>query len=157
MANDHLTFTDEEVLPSGINHNKPLHISVKCKEFLIAKVLVDNRSSLNVIPKSTFKKLMIKAIQLHPRNMITQAFDGYRREIVGEVNFPIEKGPTVFNIEFQVIDITPTYSCLLQRPWIHQAKVVPSKLHQKIKFMVDDRLIVQLEEDMIISKPLTML
>ncbi|KAL2340334.1 hypothetical protein Fmac_008274 [Flemingia macrophylla] len=52
-ANDHLTFTDEEIPPERPNHNNPLHISVKYKEYLIAKVLVDNGSSLNVMPKRT--------------------------------------------------------------------------------------------------------
>ncbi|KAL2330600.1 hypothetical protein Fmac_018181 [Flemingia macrophylla] len=55
-ANDYLSFTDEEIPPEGPNHNKPLHISVKCKEYLIAKVLVDNGSSLNVMPKRTLKQ-----------------------------------------------------------------------------------------------------
>nr|KYP38546.1 hypothetical protein KK1_040209 [Cajanus cajan] len=69
-ANDHLTFIDDEILNGRLDHNKPLHISVKYKEFLIAKVLVDNGSSLNVLPKSTFEKLTIKEVQMRPSNMI---------------------------------------------------------------------------------------
>ncbi|KAL2319227.1 hypothetical protein Fmac_028196 [Flemingia macrophylla] len=88
--------------------------------------------------------------------MIVRAFDGLRCKVVGEINLPIQVGPTIFNIEFQVMDITPTYSCLLGRPWIHDAKVVPSTLHQKIKFVVGDKLVtIQAEDDMIINKPLT--
>ncbi|KAL2340329.1 hypothetical protein Fmac_008269 [Flemingia macrophylla] len=122
-ATDHLTFTDEEIPPEGAKHNKPLHISVKCKEYLIAKVLVDNGSSLNVMPKR-------------------------------EINHPIQIGPTIFNVEFQVMDITLAYSCLLGRPWIHDAKAVPSTLHQKVKFIVGDKLVmVQAEDDIIINKP----
>nr|KYP37347.1 hypothetical protein KK1_041465 [Cajanus cajan] len=60
---------------------------------------------------------------------------------MGEITLPIQVGPTTFDIEFQVMDITPTYNCLLGHPWIHQAKVVPSTLHQKVKFMVNDKLI----------------
>ncbi|XP_020209078.1 uncharacterized protein LOC109794019, partial [Cajanus cajan] len=155
-ANDHLTFTDDEIPNGRPNHNKPLHISVKCKDFLIAKVLVDNGSSLNVLPKGTFDKLMVEEAQMQPSNMIVRAFDGSRREIMGEVVLPIQVGPTVFNVEFQVMDIAPAYSCLLGRPWIHQARAVPSTLHQKVKFVVDNKMVVvKEEEDMIISKPLT--
>ncbi|KAL2330665.1 hypothetical protein Fmac_018246 [Flemingia macrophylla] len=154
-ANDHLTFIDEEITPEGVNHNKPLHISVKCKEYLIAKVLVDNGSSLNVMPKHTLDQVTIEGIQMLPSNMIVRAFDGSKREVVGEVTLPIQVRPTIFNVEFQVMDITPAYSCLLGRPWIHNAKVVPSTLHQRVKFVVGDKLvIVQAEDDMIISKPL---
>nr|KYP32846.1 hypothetical protein KK1_046364 [Cajanus cajan]KYP32850.1 hypothetical protein KK1_046368 [Cajanus cajan] len=75
---------------------------------------------------------------------------------MGEITLPIQVGPTTFDIKFLVMDITPAYNCLFGRPWIHQAKVVPSMLHQKVKFVVNDKLIVvQVEEDMIINKPST--
>ena len=44
------TFTDDEIPYEGIGHNKALHISVKCKDHIIARVLMDNGSSLNVMP-----------------------------------------------------------------------------------------------------------
>uniref|UniRef100_A0A151UH47 Uncharacterized protein n=1 Tax=Cajanus cajan TaxID=3821 RepID=A0A151UH47_CAJCA len=75
---------------------------------------------------------------------------------MGEITLPIQVGPTIFNIKFKVIDITLAYSCLLGRPWIHQVKTIRFILHQKVKFIVDNKLIVvQVEEDMIINKPLT--
>ncbi|KAL2347436.1 hypothetical protein Fmac_001436 [Flemingia macrophylla] len=143
-----------EIPPEGPNHNKPLHISVKCKEYLIAKVLVDNGSSLNVMPKRTLDQVIIKGIHMRPSNTIVRAFDGSKQEVLGEINLPIQIGPTVFNVDFQVMDITLAYICLLGRPWIHDAKVVPSTLHQKVKFVVGDKLVtVQAEDDMLISKP----
>nr|KYP33205.1 hypothetical protein KK1_045964 [Cajanus cajan] len=67
---------------------------------------------------------------------------------MGEVILHIQVGPTIFNVEFHVMDIAPAYSFLLGRPWIHQARVVPSTLHQKVKFVVDHKLVVvQAEED----------
>ena len=61
-------------------------------------------------------------------------------------------GPYTFQIVFQVMDILSAYSCLLGRSWIHTAVVVPSTLHQKLKFIVDDKLIiVSGEEDLLVS------
>ena len=55
---------------------------------------------------------------------------------------------------FQVMDISPAYSCLLGRPWIHTAGVVPSTLHQKLKFIIDDKLIiVSKEEGLLVCGP----
>ena len=55
------------------------------------------------------------------------------------------------------MDINLTYSCLLGRPWIHSVRVVPSMLHQKLKFMVEGRLvIVSGEEDILVSFPSSM-
>ncbi|XP_052489886.1 uncharacterized protein LOC105762019 [Gossypium raimondii] len=42
---------------------------------------------------------------------------------------------------FTVMDITLSYNCLLGRPWIHSTGAVPSSLHQKVKFIMDSRLI----------------
>ena len=59
-------------------------------------------------------------------------------------------GPCTFNIEFQVMDISPSYNCLLGRPWIHIDGAVPSTLHQKIKFVTEGQLVcISAEEDMI--------
>ncbi|KAL2327537.1 hypothetical protein Fmac_020964 [Flemingia macrophylla] len=120
----------------------------------LAKVLVDNGSSLNVMPKHTLEQVAIKGIHMRPSNTIVRAFDRSKREVVGEINLPIQIGPTIFNVEFQVIDITSAYSCLFVRPWIHDAKAVPSTLHQKFKFVVGDKLVtVQAEDDALINKP----
>jgi len=52
------------------------------------------------------------------------------------------------------MDIIPAYSCLLGRPWIHSAGVVPSTLHQKLKYIMGDKLvIVSGEEDLLVSGP----
>ncbi|KAI5420028.1 hypothetical protein KIW84_043994 [Lathyrus oleraceus] len=41
-----------------------------------------------------------------------------------------------------VMDIHPSYSCLLGRPWIHEAGAVTSTLHQKLKFVKNKKLVV---------------
>ena len=125
-------------------------------DYVLARVLIDNGSSLNVMPKTTLEKLSCDGAHLRPSTMIVQAFDGSRREVMGEIELPIQVEPCIFQVTFQVMDILPAYSCLLGRPWIHTAGVVPSTLHQKLKFVVDDKLIiVSGEEDLLVSKPLS--
>lgn len=45
-----LGFTDFDLPPEGRNHNKALHISMEFKGTTLSRVLVDTRSSLNVLP-----------------------------------------------------------------------------------------------------------
>jgi len=154
-ANDYLTFTEDEIPIEGRGHNKALHISVKCMDYVLARVLIDNGSSLNVMPKTTLDKISCERAYLRPSSMVIRAFDGSRREVIGEIELPIQVGPCTFQVVFQVMDILPAYSCLLGRPWIHSAGVVPSTLHQKLKFMFNDKLIiVSGEEDFLVSGPL---
>ena len=60
-ANNYLIFADEEMPVEGKWHNKALHVSVKCMDHIVAKVLIDNGSSINVMPKMTFDKLAFDA------------------------------------------------------------------------------------------------
>ena len=151
-ASNYLTFTEEELPIEGRGHNKALHVSVKCVDHMVAKVLVENGSSLNVMPKTTLDKLLFDASYMRPSSMVVRAFDGSRRDVKGEIDLPIQIGPCTFQITFQVMDITPTYSCFLGRPWIHSIGVDPSSLHQKLKFVVGGQLIIVLgEEDILVS------
>jgi len=43
-ANDYLTFTEDEIPTEGRGNNKALHISVKCRDYVLARVLIDNGS-----------------------------------------------------------------------------------------------------------------
>lgn len=50
------------------------------------------------------------------------------------------------------MDINLAYSCLLGCPWIHAAGAVTSILYQKMKFMVDNQLIIIYgEEDFMVT------
>jgi len=52
------------------------------------------------------------------------------------------------------MDIIPAYSFLLGRPWIYSVGVVPSTLHQKLKYIMGDKLvIVSGEEDLLVRGP----
>jgi hypothetical protein len=74
--------------------------------------------------------------------VIVKAFDGSCKMIIGEVDLPVKIGPSDFQITFQVMDVHPTYSCLLGRPWIHEAGAVTSTLHQKLKFVKNRKLVI---------------
>ncbi|RDY01971.1 hypothetical protein CR513_14635, partial [Mucuna pruriens] len=99
----HQSYSKEEVPTEGKTHNQPLHIVVKCENYMITRVLIDNRSSLNVMPKTTLDKLYALGAILKNSPIVVRALDGSKR---------------------QVMDIQPAYNCLLGRPWIHAAGAV---------------------------------
>ncbi|RDY00803.1 hypothetical protein CR513_15956, partial [Mucuna pruriens] len=96
----HLSFFEEEVPFEGKCHNQPLHIAVRCRNYMIARVLIDNGSSLNVMPKTTLDKLYSPGTILRNSPVVVRAFDGSKREVMGEITLPICIGPTTFNITF---------------------------------------------------------
>jgi len=156
-ANNYLAFAEEEIPAEGRGHNRALHVLVKCMDHVVPKVLIDNGSSLNVMPKSTLEKLPFNSSHLKPSSMVVRAFDGTRREVRGEIDLPIQIGSHTCQVTFQIMDINPAYNCLLGCPWIHSVGVAPSTLHQKLKFVVEGHLvIISGEEDILVSCPSSM-
>src|SRR3954464_12998735 len=147
-----LGFSDVDLTPAGRNHNKALHISIECNGTTLSHVLIDNGSSLNVLPKVILEKLDFKGVVLQPSDVVVRAFDGSTRTVYGEVKLPIRVGSQTFDVIFSVIDVLPTYSCLLGRPWIHGANAVTSTLHQKLKYPVKGKVVtVYGEEEYMVS------
>ena len=70
--------------------------------------------------------------------------------MTGEIEIEMQIGPCTFKVEFQVMDISPSYNCLLGRPWIHIDGAVPSTLHQKTRFVIKGQLVsITAEKNMI--------
>ncbi|XP_019421334.1 PREDICTED: uncharacterized protein LOC109331334 [Lupinus angustifolius] len=129
VADNYISFSDQEIPSEGMGHTSPLDISIMYQNCLIGKVLIDNGSSLNVMSKRTLSRLPVDASYMRTSSMVVKAFDGSNRDVIGEMEFPIKIGPCTFQIVFHIMHINPSYSCLLGRPWIHASGAVPSTLH----------------------------
>ncbi|XP_052874592.1 uncharacterized protein LOC128280479 [Gossypium arboreum] len=121
-----------------------------CKGYTLPSILVDNRSALNVLPLSTLNRLPIDSSHVKACHNVVKAFDGTKRKVIGRIDIPLKIGPNTYEVDFLVMDINPSYNCLLGRLWIHSAGAVPSSLHQKLKLVTDGHLItINAEEDII--------
>ncbi|XP_070022506.1 uncharacterized protein [Nicotiana sylvestris] len=129
-----IIFHEDEPPPEGLNHNLALHIMVQFEDKFIAIVLIDGGSSLNICPLDTLKRLGKGFHEIRARSINVKAFDGSQRATIGEINLCLQMGPTWFDVEFQVLDISASYNLLLGRPWIYVAEAVASTLHQAMKF-----------------------
>ncbi|XP_058009439.1 uncharacterized protein LOC131183195 [Hevea brasiliensis] len=154
QASNFITFSEDEIGSAGLKHTKALHVIVKCKGCLVAKLFIDNGLALNFLPNGTLARLLINPSGIRQSSMIVRVFDGTKREVLGDIDLPLQIGAYTFNVTFQVMDIEPTYTMLLERPWIHSANAVPSTLHQRIKYVMNGKIItVRGEEAMLVAKP----
>ncbi|XP_075086184.1 uncharacterized protein LOC142168907 [Nicotiana tabacum] len=120
--------------PKGLSHNKALHITMQFEDKFIARVLIDRASSLNICPLTTLKRLGKGLHEIRMGSINVKAFDGSDKATIGKINLDLQMGPTWFDVEFQVLDISTSYNLLLGRLWIHEAGVVASTIHQAVKF-----------------------
>src|SRR3954462_8124735 len=93
------------------------------------------------MPWSTLESLSYQGAPFRPNGVSILTFEGFSRTVIREIYLLIRIGPHDFDITFQVMEIYPPYNCLLGRPWIHNAKVVPSSFHQMLKYHLKDKLI----------------
>ena len=88
-------------LPSRAeNRYDTLHITTKVKDCTLPKVLIDNGSSLNVMPLSTLMRLPVDRSYMKHTKTVVRAFDGTWQEMTGEIEIEVQIGPCTFNVEF---------------------------------------------------------
>ncbi|XP_012468931.1 uncharacterized protein LOC105787011 [Gossypium raimondii] len=117
---------------------------------MLSRVLIDNGSALNVLPLPTLDRLPVDSSHMKTCQNIVRAFDGTERRVMGRIEILLIIGPTTYEVDFLVMDIKPSYNCLLGRPWIHSVGAVLSSLHQKLKLVSEGPLVtISAEEDII--------
>ncbi|RVW24471.1 Transposon Ty3-G Gag-Pol polyprotein [Vitis vinifera] len=118
-----IVFSDDDLPPDGLDHVRPLYITVGCSGRRVPSVLLDNGSALNVCPLATAIALGFAPSDFGP-SLLRQS----GRMIAPRGRLWVLRIPTSFNL-------------LLGRPWIHVAGAIPSSLHQKVKFIHDGQVI----------------
>ena len=115
-----ISFPSDELPPVGINHNQPLYVTVQYKDFCVPLTLVDNGAGLNVCPLHTASELRFKAEDITPVTKGMTSFDNTHYDALGILVIPHIIGPVVFDVEFYIVDLEPSFNLLLGRPWLHK-------------------------------------
>eukprot|EP00261_Vitis_vinifera_P033576 XP_019074819.1 PREDICTED: uncharacterized protein LOC109122449 [Vitis vinifera] len=136
-----IVFSDDDLPPDGLDHVRPLYITVRCSGRRVPSVLLDNGSALNVCPLATAIALGFAPSDFGPSTQTVRAYDSTKREVMGTLMIDLQIGPATFSTLFQVLRIPTSFNLLLGRPWIHVAGAIPSSLHQKVKFIHDGQVI----------------
>ncbi|KAL6323646.1 hypothetical protein AAG906_002113 [Vitis piasezkii] len=97
----------------------------------VQSVLLNNGSTLNVYPLATIVTLDSAPSDFGSSTQTLRAYNSTQREVMGTLTIDLLIGLTTFSILFQVLRIPSFFDLLLSRPWIHQARAIPSSLHQK--------------------------
>ena len=85
MMDNYISFSDGEIRPNGRGSTKALHITTKVKDCTLPKVLIDNGSSLNVMPLSTLMRLLVDRSYMKHTKTVVRAFDDTRWEVTREI------------------------------------------------------------------------
>ncbi|XP_070006090.1 uncharacterized protein [Nicotiana sylvestris] len=89
--------------------------------------------SENIIRLRVIEQLGLQD-QIVPAARVLNSFNMASETTKGEIMLPVNVTGTIQETKFHVIKDDMRYNALLERPWIHNMRAVPSTLHQVLKF-----------------------
>ncbi|WMV08712.1 hypothetical protein MTR67_002097 [Solanum verrucosum] len=136
-----IAFTDDDLLLGSKLHNRPLFVVGSIREQHLNHILIDGGSTFNIMPKVVLKKFGISIDELSKSNLTIQGFNQGGQRSIGKIHVGLSIGDVKSNTLIHIIDAKTSYNLLLGRPWVHENGVVPSTLHQCMKYMKDGEVV----------------
>ncbi|XP_070028570.1 uncharacterized protein [Nicotiana sylvestris] len=133
LEEESITFDDVDADGVLTPHNDALVISLFVHDTNVKRVLIDLDSSVNIILLRVLHEMQAED-KLVPKAHTLSGFDNSTVVTKGDITLTTFAEGVVKDTKFQVVEMEMTYNMILGRPWIHEMDVVPSTLHQVIKF-----------------------
>jgi hypothetical protein len=130
-----ITFTEDDKVLECDDHNRPLYIEGNIASAHLQRILIDPGSAVNILPVCSLARAGYTIDDLDPTEVVICGFNNQGASALGSIRVKIQMSSFSFKARFFVIDSNTSYSALLGRPWIHKYHVVPSTLHQCLKFL----------------------
>ena len=129
-TSQHVTFSPWDIPKDRPNQNDPLHLDVFIHNTKAIYVLIDGGVGLNIYTLKVAKGLDYSKEDMDPSyRIIIKAYDDGEFFSKGIIILPIRVGLATENTLFQALDIKMNCNMILENPWIHAMKVVPSTYH----------------------------
>jgi hypothetical protein len=111
------------------DHIFPLLIAIMVSNFSMKRVMIDNGSALNICTLKFIKQAGYTKADIISEVISIKAYDNLERTTEGTILLPIKVGPVIQETLFHVVDLNLPFNILLDCPWIHAMKAVPSTYH----------------------------
>ena len=142
FAREPLAFDDDDLKGTIQPHDDALVVTARINGFLVKKVMIDQGSEADVMYPDLFKGLRLKKEDLLKYDTPLVGFDGRVVIPQGQISLPINiEGKEVVATFIVVASFSP-YTAILGRPWIHAMGAIPSTLHVKVKFCIEQGVAV---------------
>jgi hypothetical protein len=121
-------------------HLKPLYVQRHIDGRPISKMLVNDSTTVNLMPYSVFKKLRREDDELVKINLTLNGVGCNPMEVRGVVSIELTVGSKSLATTFFVVEVQGNYSVILSRDWIHSNHYVPSTMQQFLIQRIDDEI-----------------
>ena len=130
-----ISFSENDTQRLHGPHDDALIIELEVGNCIIARILIDGGSLVDVIFKTTLDKMNIKEAEIKHRLNQLSEFNSEITPSLGVIKLPVRAGDVNCMVEFTVLDCPSPFNIILGRPWIHGMKGVPSTYHLCVRFL----------------------
>ncbi|XP_073057218.1 uncharacterized protein [Primulina eburnea] len=135
-----ISFGPEDLRGVVTSHNDALVVTATIANYDVARIFIDNGSSVNVLFKSTFDQIKMGGFEFEPVSTPLYGFAGHAIPPLDQIVLPLYLGHKPRRVTkmttFTVVDTPSTYNGILGRPALKDFRAVASTYHQKLKFTV---------------------
>ncbi|GFS32725.1 hypothetical protein Acr_00g0024210 [Actinidia rufa] len=117
-----ITFTKTNLKRVRHSHSDPLVIQLRMNNYDIKRILVDTRSSIEMMYYDLFKQLKLTQLDLKQARAPLVEFNAQSHLPLGTMTFKVRAGFQELMTEFVVIDIPSPYNTIVGRAWLHKMK-----------------------------------
>ena len=134
-------FSEEDAQRLHHPHDNTLIVSIWVGDYNTHLIVVDNRSTADILYYSTFQQMRIDRKRLVPTNALLVGFEGTKVYPLGVVTLPITVGDypeqITKDVTFLVVDCSSTYTAILGQPTLSSWKAETLIYHLMIKFPIE--------------------
>ena len=95
-----IVFSDNNFPLEGLDHIRPLCITVGYSAHRVSSIMLDNGSTLNVCPLATTIALGFTLSEFGPSTQIVRTYDNTKREVINTLVIDLLIGPVTFSTLF---------------------------------------------------------
>ncbi|XP_075479300.1 uncharacterized protein LOC142520184 [Primulina tabacum] len=121
-------------------HNDALVVTATVANYDVARIFIDNGSSVNILFKSTLDQMNVEGFEFEPISTSLYGFAGHAISPLGQIVLPLSFGHEPRRVTkmttFTVVDTPSAYNGILGRPALKNFRALASTYHQKLKFLV---------------------
>ncbi|XP_014522212.1 uncharacterized protein LOC106778739 [Vigna radiata var. radiata] len=136
-----ITFTNRDFHAPDPDQDDPMVIAAPIAQYDVSKVLVDQGSSVNILYRTTFRRMEIGEDIIALFNEQIVGFAGERVDTRGYLDLRTRLGSNddgkELRVRFLLVEANASYNALLGRPCLNAFGTIVSTPHLAMKFLTD--------------------
>ncbi|XP_070048828.1 uncharacterized protein [Nicotiana tomentosiformis] len=110
-------------------HYDALVITLRILDTDVRRIMIDDGSGVCIIHPRVLAQMKLKD-KIVPRCIMLTGFNNVAERTSGKITLHVLACGVTLETTFHIMDQKTTYNAIIERPWIHTMRAIPSRLYQ---------------------------